>query len=175
MIDVWQRKRLTSMQEIAFAAEHTPLDNIVADLAAMNSIMVGTGEKNALIVVDPYCGENCNNVIEQLKPLSKDYTFHVLVVPAFGDKSNKAAKALFCAEDKTNALKHLVDETLHTLKQKKNCDIKGYDHSLMTAQLIGVKAVPHLIAPDGRSFKGFNTTFSAWLKNEKPLLLGEKL
>jgi len=45
----------------------------------------------------------------------------------------------------------------------------------MTAQLIGVKAVPHLIAPDGRSFKGFNTTFSAWLKNEKPLLLGEKL
>lgn len=53
------------------------------------------------------------------KSLVDDYTFKFIVIPALGAESNRLAKNLYCAKDKTHALDALMNNTLGSFLQKK--------------------------------------------------------
>lgn len=47
------------------------------------------------------------------------------------------------------------------------CDREPMQRALVTAHLFGIEAVPFLIAPDGRTFKGAPENLTDWL-DDKP-------
>nr|AEZ49674.1 hypothetical protein pMR0211_0062 [Providencia stuartii] len=99
------------------------------------------------------------------KSLVDDYTFKFIVIPALGAESNRLAKNLYCAKDKTHALDALMNNTLGSLPSKETCDPGQYDQTLLTAHFIGIEGVPFVVAPDGRVSKGRPKNLKSWLES----------
>lgn len=159
LIDVWQKKELKTIEEIAEASSRIPVEDLGLTPEGMNTLTLGTGPKVVSAFVDPHCGW-CHRLITEVKDdagLLKDYTVNFYVVPALGAASNEVAKHLYCAKaDPKQKLEAFIEgpDKIRALPRDEACDTRGYDQTLMTAQLIGVKGVPFVIAPDGRSVEG---------------------
>lgn len=159
LIDVWQKKELKTIEEIADASSRIPIEDLGLTPEGMNTITLGEGPKVVSAFVDPHCGW-CHRLVTEVKDdaqLLKDYTVNFYVVPALGAASNEVAKHLYCAKaDPKQKLEAFIagPDKIRALPRNEACDTKGYDQTLMTAQLIGVKGVPFVIAPDGRSVEG---------------------
>ena len=100
MIDVWSRKELTTIEDIADAVSHIDLARMGFKLDKVNHISVGAGPRHITAFVDPQCGW-CHKLIAEInaKPeLQKDYTFDFVVVPVLGQRSEMLAKKIFCAD-----------------------------------------------------------------------------
>lgn len=164
LVDTWSKKPLNSLKEISYSTTHVPVNDMGLDVKALNTITIGSGPRKITIFVDPLCAI-CKELIKQTQTKTKEFTFNIIVVPALGDKSQVHAKSLFCAEDKKDALNSYLNQTLKELKQKKNCDTKKYDLTLLTATLFNIKAVPWIIADDGRTKYG-NVEIWNWLANK---------
>jgi thiol:disulfide interchange protein DsbC len=54
------------------------------------------------------------------------------------------------------------------------CDREPLQRALVTAHLFGIDAVPFLIAPDGRTFKGAPDQLADWLAGESRASRPEK-
>ncbi|MBX2808177.1 MAG: DsbC family protein [Cellvibrionaceae bacterium] len=165
LTDTWHKKTLDTIDEVAYAAKHIDLDLMGMDLDVMNTITIPGGPKRITVFVDPVC-PFCKAFVKEALTKTQDYTFKIIVVPAFGESSNRLAKSLFCAEDKSDALDHYLEETLDTMAQQASCNTENYDFTLMMAQLLGIKHVPFLIAPDGRYRAGAEDNFWAWVENK---------
>lgn len=157
--DVWQKKNLKTIDDVRFAESHIDLKNIALDVNKLNTISFGSGKSQVVAYVDPRCPYCKKFVTDAQKHIDK-YTFKLVVVPALGDESQKKAKALFCAKDKTKALDYFLNDQLDKLEQQKNCDTANYDLTLLSAKMFKIKSVPWFIAPDGR-FKS-NTPDAVW-------------
>jgi len=163
LIDVWHKKPLDTLKEIKYSAEHINIKTIGWPVEKMNVITLGKGRKEVFIFVDPVC-DVCKDFINAAEKRTDEYTFKFIVVPALGPNSNILAKNLFCAEDKSNALKLLKNKKLDRLPQAKvNCDIKYYDQTLLLASTLDVKAVPFFISPSGRLKAGFHKDIWQWM------------
>lgn len=162
--DVWGKKPLSTMSEMRDVAERLHLKEMGMDVDKLNTISFGHGPKDVVLFVDPRCSV-CHKLIGEAKPLAEEYTFKIVVIPALGDESNRLAKALHCAKDKTNALDALLNNNLGSLPSKSPCDPAQYDQTLMTAHLIGIQGVPFVVAPDGRVSNGRPNNLRAWLES----------
>lgn len=153
IVDTWTKTPLNSLKEIAYSTSHINLNAMGLDVKTLNTITIGNGPRKITIFVDPLCSK-CKELIKQAQSKYSEYTFNLVVVPALGDNSQLHSKSLFCAEDKSDALNAYLNQTLKNLKQKNNCDTKAYDLTLLTATLFNIKAVPWIIADDGRTKYG---------------------
>lgn len=159
LIDVWQKKELKTIEEIADATSRIPVEDLGLTPEGMNTLTLGTGPKVVSAFVDPHCGW-CHRLITEVKDdaqLLKDFTVNFYVVPALGAASNEVAKHLYCAKaDGKQKLEAFIGgpDKIKALPRDEACNTQGYDQTLMTAQLLGVKGVPFVIAPDGRSVEG---------------------
>ncbi|RYY74439.1 MAG: DsbC family protein [Gammaproteobacteria bacterium] len=153
VVDTWTKTPLNSLKEIAYSTSHINLDAMGLDIKALNVITLGNGPRRITVFVDPLCAL-CKELVKQAQKKTNEFTFNLVVVPALGDKSQLHAKSLFCAEDKSDSLNAYLNQTLKDLKQKKTCDTKNYDLTLLSATLFNIKAVPWMIADDGRTKYG---------------------
>ncbi|ECU8224391.1 MULTISPECIES: DsbC family protein [Enterobacterales] len=162
--DLWSKKPLNTMSQMRDAAERIHFKSMGMDVDTLNTISVGRGDKEVVVFVDPLCTV-CHKLMDESTSLVDEYTFKFVVIPALGAESNRLAKGLFCAKDKTNALDAFMNNTLASLPSKKTCDLSQYDQTLLTAHLIGIEGVPFVVAQDGRVSKGRPKNLKSWLES----------
>ncbi len=165
LMDAWHKKPLETIEAIRYATDHVDVDVMGLPLDQMNTITLAGGPKRVVVFVDPRC-HVCKDFIRQAQERTDQYAFEFVVVPALGDESNRLSRGLFCAADKSNALEALLQGTLGQMAQQPNCDTTFYDLTLTTAQLMGVQAVPFVIAPDGRFRPGAGADIWDWMGQE---------
>ncbi|WP_160188512.1 DsbC family protein [Escherichia coli] len=162
--DLWSKKPLNTMSQMRDAAERIHFKSMGMDVDTLNTISVGRGDKEDVVFVDPLCTV-CHKLMDESTSLVDEYTFKFVVIPALGAESNRLAKGLFCAKDKTNALDAFMNNTLASLPSKKTCDLGQYDQTLLAAHLIGIEGVPFVVAQDGRVSKGRPKNLKSWLES----------
>ena len=169
MIDVWSRKELTTIEDIADAVSHIDLARMGFKLDKVNHISVGAGPRHTTAFVDPQCGW-CHKLIAEInaKPeLQKDYTFDFVVVPVLGQRSEMLAKKIFCADADDDAkYRALTDgaRSIEALKQKDECPLEVFTQTRVIAQAVGVQGVPMVISHDGRFERGKPRDLMAFLE-----------
>lgn len=169
MIDVWSRKELTTIEDIADAVSHIDLARMGFKLDKVNHISVGAGPRHITAFVDPQCGW-CHKLIAEInaKPeLQKDYTFDFVVVPVLGQRSEMLAKKIFCADaDDAARYRALTDgaRSIEALKQKDECPLEVFAQTRVIAQAVGVQGVPMVISHDGRFERGKPRDLMAFLE-----------
>lgn len=91
-------------------AERIHFKSMGMDVDTLNTVSMGRGDKEVVVFVDPRCAV-CHQLMGDAKSLVDDYTFKFIVIPALGAESNRTAKNLYCAKDKTHALDALMNNT----------------------------------------------------------------
>ncbi|RCI21512.1 DsbC family protein [Klebsiella pneumoniae] len=162
--DLWSKKPLNTMSQMRDVAERIHFKSMGMDVDTLNTVSMGRGDKEVVVFVDPRCAV-CHQLMGDAKSLVDDYTFKFIVIPALGAESNRLAKNLYCAKDKTHALDALMNNTLGSLPSKETCDPGQYDQTLLTAHFIGIEGVPFVVAPDGRVSKGRPKNLKSWLES----------
>lgn len=171
MIDVWNKKKIESLEELDYAFNRIDLKALGLEVERTNHITFGGGPKKVVAVVDPYCGW-CHRLIQEIRDdpsLSKDYTFEFIIAGFLGQKSRDAAKTLSCsiapAEAKINAL--LAGQgAMDKLIKGGTCDETKLKESQLAVNAMGVQSVPFLIAPDGRFNRGKPRDIRAFLEGK---------
>lgn len=162
--DSWQRKKLETMSDMVYAVNHIDVKALGLKPENMNTLTIKGGEKEVYAFVDPKC-KYCKIFIEEARSKTSEYTFHIVVVPALGDESDKLSRKVFCAANKELAVEAMLNNKIGALEQRASCDMKLYDYTLMIATLFEFKSVPFFIAPDYRYKVGAGTGFWDWLGN----------
>ena len=149
VMDLWNKKPLNTIEEIKYAASHINMDQLIPKDQQINEIVIGKGTQDVYAFVGPECSY-CKIFAEKAANNST-YRTHLIVIPSSGKKADVMAKALFCSKSKKNALKHYLNQTLTEMVQLDNCDLSGYNATLIMSEvMVGVRAVPYFVAPDGR-------------------------
>lgn len=161
--DNWSGTPITNIPEAKKSSETIPIKKMMKDIKKLNIISFGKGNKSFFVFVDPQC-KFCKAFVKSAQAYSAEYTFNLVVVPALGPSSNKLAKSLFCAADKSNALNDFLDEKLGSLKQLNNCDTSGYDQTLLLAQIMNIKGVPFFVSEIGFFHQGADDSIWSWMK-----------
>lgn len=171
IVDVWAKKKLSTIEEVDNAFNRVDLKSFGFDLTRLNHISWGEGSKHVVAVIDPTCGW-CQRLLQEVrndKQLQKDYTFDFVIVGFLGQKGRDAAKALACSiapsEAKVNAILGGEASLEHLLKAKQ-CDDKKLADTQLTVTAMGVQSVPYLVAPDGRFNRGKPRDIKAWLEGK---------
>ena len=171
MLDVWQRKVLRTIDEIAESVNRVDLKGMGYFQNDYAKYVAGTGEKTAVLFVDPRCGW-CHKMLDEVlgdEKLLSEYRFSVHVIPVLGEESARLAKKLWRSEG-TDAekLAALVagPEAIDALSDKKASDPGPQDRAMILAGLLSIKAVPFAIAPDGRTSEGKPSDMRMFLEND---------
>ena len=171
MVDIWNRKELSTIEDIADAVSHINLKRMGFSTEKVHSITVGKGKEHVTIFIDPQCGW-CHKLLAEInsKPEWMDkYTWDFVIVPVLGDRSQKLSKKLFCAKTKDQQV--LFDavrngaRTIDGLEQVEKCDTTVFDQTKVISQALGLRGVPMVIAPDGRFTRGKPKDLTAFLNN----------
>lgn len=164
--DLWTKKPLNTMAQMRDVAERIHFKNMGMDVDTLNSVSMGAGDKEVVVFVDPLCAV-CHKLLDEAKAQVEKFTFKIIVIPALGEESNRLAKSLYCAKDKSSALDALMNNNLGSLPSKVPCDPGQYDQTLLTAHFLGIEGVPFVVAPDGRVSKGRPKNLKSWLENDE--------
>lgn len=114
------------------------------------SFSVGSGPKSVYVWVDPLC-PYCHKVVEMQEQLGDEFTFHNLVVPLLGERSERASEALSCMP--TNR-RHAAMQSNKYTRTSSDCDSKSLANSQRLSTVMQVEAVPTIISPNRQSVTG---------------------
>lgn len=174
MVDVWNRKELSTIEDIADAVSHIDLTRVGFKLDKVNHISVGNGTKQVVAFVDPQCGW-CHKLIGELNSnpdYYKNYKWNFVILPVLGDRSVELSKKLHCAKTTNQDEKFKAFQggfrAIEALEQQSDCDMTNFDSTLTVARALGVQGVPMVIAPDGRFERGKPRDLKAFLEPVAP-------
>lgn len=164
LYDTWTGKRVNNLADLRDNASRVQLSKLGVTPAELGAFRYGTGSKEVTIFVDPKC-PYCHGILQQMPALAGKYTFQVIVVPVLGQESERLTRMVSCATDPAAALAALMAGPIRdSLPQNENCNLLPIQKRLVTAQLVGVKGVPFMIAPDGRTKGGLPQDLDSWLE-----------
>jgi thiol:disulfide interchange protein DsbC len=170
LMDVWNRVAVTELDQVDRIANRIDLAKMKLKIDDLGPVSYGTGKDQVVVFVDPRC-PYCGKVQKQMEALKARYTFKLVAVPVLGSESQNLVMKLGCllqtpSKDKAReALLHQAYDSLPSEIDAK-CDREPMQRALVTAHLFGIEAVPFLIAPDGRTFKGAPDSLADWLANK---------
>jgi thiol:disulfide interchange protein DsbC len=163
LYDVWAQQPLTSLASIRSAGDRLDLRRLGLPLDDLQALTLGEGAEEVLIFVDPRC-PHCHALLKQADQLQFRYTFRILPVAVLGPESEHQVRQLGCALEPAAALLALTSGRFAGLPQRADCDLAPLQRTLVTAQLLGVKGVPFIVAPDGRISRGRPHSLREWLE-----------
>jgi thiol:disulfide interchange protein DsbC len=163
MIDVWSQEPLTTIAHISESVDRLTLPSFSNDIDGFKPVVLGEGREVVTVFTDPSC-QSCAKLMNQIVGLKDRYTFKILHVPVLGDQSKELTKRLYCADDEAA---RIATETLDygDLDQEPSCDMEAYEKRLLAADIVQVRHVPFLVAPDRRIMRGNPKDLNAWLNS----------
>ena len=167
LYDTWHKTRITSLAALKQLSNTLYLDKLGVKLNELEPLIladnpVATTASKVVVFVDPRC-PHCHKLLQQAKRLSDQFTFQIVALPLLSRSSTDMVRQLGCAQDKQQALKALLSGQYQGLIQQPDCDTTPMHRALITGNILGIKAVPFLIAPDGRTFQGVPPSLRQWL------------
>lgn len=169
MFDMWQRKRLKTMDDIAEAVRKIDLKGAGFDLENANKFSLGKGKKQVTVFVDPQCGW-CHKLIEEVSSdaaLLEEYAFDFVVIPVLGPQSEKLARLFSCTSE--NDMQKRLEafqkgaEGIEALPLLEKCDGSKYQQTRTSAEILGIHSAPLVVAHDGRFARGKPKSMAAFL------------
>ena len=160
--DLWSGRSLTTLADVERAATRIDLKGFATIWPQLDPLTLGEGPGTVVAFVSPGC-PLCRSLIDQALELTDRYRFLLLPIPAGGD-SAALVRGLACAKDRKAAeaawLRHSFTAAT---AQKPVCDLEPVQRRVITAQLLGIKAVPWIVRPDGALSEGMPPDLAAWL------------
>jgi len=168
LYDTWNRQYLDSMAEIQQWAEKIDIDRLGLNLDELHALPYGTGDKQVVIYVDPFC-PYCEKQLKQLDELKDEYTFKIIAIPYLGERSGKMVRRLACGIEQGIDKSELADIIVHKRyndlpSDDTTCDTGHVEKILLTAKLTGVQGVPFTIADNGSYMPGYIANLGEWLR-----------
>ncbi len=165
LVDMWQGKVLKSIED-SQDVEKVNLRKIGLSPDDIAAFKIGNGTQEVTIFVDPMC-QYCHELIGQLEPLGKLYTFRLVLVPVLGKDSANVVKKLLCHNDKTEALTALVTQKYDKLPVPgSGCDLKTLQKAVVATKLLDIQGVPYLFLPSYSTHKGGTKSLKTLLEND---------
>jgi thiol:disulfide interchange protein DsbC len=167
--DLWHGAKLETLDDVARLAERIDLKRLGLDSADLGALELGSGEREVVVFVDPRC-PHCRHLMNQLPALGERYRFRLVPLPVLGSDSETAVVRLACLaeRDPSAAREALLAESFDRLPTPTGtCGQAPTQRALVTAQLLGLDGVPHLIAADGRLHQGVPEDLEAWLEGKE--------
>lgn len=159
--DLWSGRSLTTLADVERAATRIDLKGFAAIWPQLDPLTLGQGSSTVVAFVSPGC-PLCRGLIDQAQALTDRYRFLLLPIPAGGD-SAALVRGLACAEDREAAEAAWLRHAFTATAQKPVCDLEPVQRRVITAQLLGIKAVPWIVRPDGALSEGMPPDLAAWL------------
>ena len=160
--DLWSGRNLATLADVERAATRIDLKGFATIWPQLDPIMLGEEPATVVAFVSPGC-PLCRSLIDQALELTDRYRFLLLPIPAGGD-SAALVRGLACAQDRKAAeaawLRHAFTAAM---AQRPVCDLEPVQRRVITAQLLGIKAVPWIVRPDGALSEGMPPDLAAWL------------
>ena len=172
LLDVWQKKALRTIDEVAQSVGRIDLAGIGYEPSRYAHYEAGTGARDVVLFVDPRCGW-CHRLLDEIESdeaLRSEYRFLIHVVPVLGEASNEIAKRLWCAKagaDEKLAALLKGSDAVNALPAQTDCRLEEQDRTVFLSGLLGIRSVPFLIAPDGRTSNGKPADLRAFLENDR--------
>ena len=169
LIDVWSKKKLTSIEEIERAINLMDLVKLGFQAEKLNLIRVGEGSKVVTVFLDPRCGW-CHRLLREIQEYPdffKNYRLDMIVAAVLGEDSTKLARHIACAEatDKEKYEAFVAGaRAIEALKVKADCKSDALERTELTMAAFGIDASPFVIAPDGRVSRGKPANLRAFLE-----------
>jgi thiol:disulfide interchange protein DsbC len=164
--DLWHGARLSSVAEAQQRADRIDLKRLGLDPAALGALDLGAGTRAVVIFVDPRC-PHCHRLLAELPALAARYRFRLVALPVLGPDSERAVARLDCLaqRDPAAARAALLAGSVDNLPEPvPECSQAPAQRALVTAQILGIRGVPFLIAPDGRMHQGAPANLEHWLE-----------
>ncbi len=170
LMDVWNRVAVTDLDQVDQIASRIDLAKMKLKIDDLGPVTYGTGREQVVVFVDPRC-PYCAKVQKQMEGLKDRYTFKLVSVPVLGPESQNLVTRIGCllqTKDKDKARDTLMHQAYDALPAEVDpkCNREPVQRALVTAHLFGIEAVPFLIAPDGRTFKGAPDSLADWLADK---------
>jgi len=168
LIDLWQGKVIGSMSDTK-GIDKIDLRKIGLNPDELSTFSIGSGKKEVTLFIDPQCNY-CHDLIAQLEPLGKEYTFKLVLIPVLGKESAEISKKLICNKDKEQSLKALIAQDYSKLpelvRQEGSCDLKPLQKAVVATKLLDIQGVPFLFLPSKNTFKGGVKSFKTLLEKD---------
>lgn len=172
LVDTWKREEITTAKQASEAGRTIPVEMLGLQPESFNAFTVGKGKERVSIFVDLQC-RWCHKLLEEVladELLLERFAFDFYVVAALGDKSDALSRQFLCADVPSAervALFKGAPNSFEGLKQREKCSLEPYRKTLSAAQLVGVKGVPFVIAPEGSFTAGKPNNMRKFLLSDK--------
>jgi len=156
LLDVWNNIEIDNFKKLE-ESKKINFKQIGLNITDLTSIKVGNGDSEVSIFIDPYC-PNCTNLLNHINTLKDEYTFNVIITPLLGKKSVIAAKYLVCNVDKDERYNVLLNKQFLNQAPIEDCKYGQIQKSMVTANLMGINAVPFTVSANGVTIRGFRAS-----------------
>lgn len=168
LVDMWQGKVIGSVSDTK-GIDKVDLRKIGLSPDELSTFTIGKGKKEVTIFVDPQCNY-CHDLIVQLEPLGKEYSFKLVLIPVLGKESAEISKKLICNQDKDQSLKALIAKDYAKLpalvRKEGSCDLKPLQKAVVATKLLDIQGVPFIFLPSKNTFKGGVKSFKTLLEKD---------
>lgn len=155
--DLWHDARpLTSMAEIKQYGLRLDFEALDMDFGGLVTYWLGstTDQDPATLFVAPNC-DHCRDALKQARQATDEFATRVVVIPQKG--TQEKFHFIRCASQK-RALSilggdQLTNDDLNGCSNKEETE-KYIAQSTTVARLIGIKQIPFVVSPDGRTSNG---------------------
>jgi|GEM_PF-6406635 len=148
--DVWNAVWINSINDLKTG--QIDLNKMGLDIDELQPFKIGKGDSRITVFVDPI-SEHTRKLLSFVNKNSDAYAWNIVLFPAFGEKSAKAARKIACDGNSKRAYEALITGDFSQLKPKKKCNTLGLQKALTTSKYLGIRRIPYTI-----NAKGFIST-----------------
>jgi len=168
IVDLWNGKHLKSVQDVRDSRQQIDAEGL--DFPNKATFQFGEGDYDVVIFSDPHC-DICQGVVAEAKDIAQEsdkYTFSIVQVPALGESSLPAVQKMWCGGASTQVLLEAsITGDVSTFRDKGQCDYSKMGEAFVSADMLGVDAVPTLIGPDGHLARGLTGSLEEYLEQRQ--------
>lgn len=171
LFDAWSGTWLSTLEQIRATRDRIDLARLDLDPEDLAPLIWGHGPAEVVVFADPL-GPETGRLMALLRAdpaLAGRYRFVLHPLPAPGEDSARAVRALSCAPDRQAAAAALVAGDRRWIAAHPapaGCDMGPLTRRMILARMIGVAELPFLISPTGHVARGLPPDLAQFLARD---------